>query len=397
MTPTTRSSTTTATVSRPLTRTAKKLRLSLLKLLREQGFSVGPQYQLRTHGSSKKTIRAIHGHYRKARLQEEKKFVQKWFPRISHYFASGRDIDPQRVDPYPVLVEKNEEHAALFRIASLWWSIPVSRGYGRRFRILIFDRSNGKLFGLLALTDPVFNLRTRDAWVGWEVRTRENMLAHVMDACVLGAIPPYNCLLGAKFVSLLAASNFTRDLFKQRYGKKKSIIRKRNFDGRLAMVTTTSALGTSSILNRLRFGNVELFQPVGFTEGYGHFHLANGTFEKIRTYLVSCKDKEVRRYKFGKGPNYRIRVVRKALERLKLPPELLRHGVRRGVYVAPLARNTAAFLNGNASRLHWYKRPLTEIVTFWRERWLLPRAARDNSYLAFDAGSWRRILDIDKL
>jgi hypothetical protein len=218
-----------------------------------------------------------------------------------------------------------------------------------------------------------------------------------MDACVLGAVPPYNSLLGAKFVSLLAASNFTRDLFKRRYGKKKSIIRKRNFDGRLAMVTTTSALGTSSILNRLRFGNVELFQPVGFTEGYGHFHLANGTFEKIRAYLVSCKDKEVRLYKFGKGPNYRIRVVRRALERLNLPPELLRHGVRRGVYVAPLAHNTAAFLNGNASRLHWYKRPLTEIVTFWRERWLLPRAARDNSYLAFDANSWRTILDIDEL
>lgn len=392
MTPTTRT-----TVSRPLAPAARKLRLSLLKLLREQGFAVGPQYQLRTRGSSKKTVRAIHAHFRKARLQEEKKFIGKWFPKISHYFASGEEIDPQRVDPYPVLVENNEEHAALFRIASLWWSIPVSRGYGRRFRILIFDRSNGKLFGLLALTDPVFNLRTRDAWIGWEVRTRENMLAHVMDACVLGAVPPYNSLLGAKFISLLAASDFTRQLFKRRYGKKKSIIRKRNFDGRLAMVTTTSALGTSSILNRLRFGNIELFQPVGFTEGYGHFHLANGTFEKIRAYLVSCKDKEVWRYKFGKGPNYRIRVVRKVLKRLNLPPELLRHGVRRGVYVAPLADNTAAFLNGNASRLHWYKRPLTEIVTFWRERWLLPRATRDNSYLAFDASSWRKILDLDEL
>src|SRR5258708_36537013 len=153
MTPTTKSSTTTATSSRPLSPTARKLRLSLLRLLREQGFALGPQYQLRTHGSSKKTVRAIHGHYRKARLQEEKKFVQKWYPKISHYFASGRDIDPQRVDPYPVLVEENEKQAALFRIASLCWSIPVSTGYGRRFEMLIFDRSNGKLVGLLAITD----------------------------------------------------------------------------------------------------------------------------------------------------------------------------------------------------------------------------------------------------
>src|SRR5437879_6121740 len=396
MTSATKSNVSTLSTRGRLSVKAKKLRHSLLRLLKDQGFTLGRHCELKIGGSSKRRLRAIHSHFRKDRLEEEKNFVHKWYPRVSRYFASGADIDPQRIDPYPVLVDESEEYAALFRIASLWWSIPVSRGYGRRFRILIFDKSNGKLFGLLALTDPVFNLKTRDAWVGWGVRTRENMLAHVMDACVLGAVPPYNSLLGAKFISLLAASDFMRQLFKRRYGKRKSVIRKRNFDGRLALVTTTSALGTSSILNRLRFDDVELFQPVGFTEGYGHFHLANGTFKKIRAYLVSCKDKEVGRYKFGKGPNYRIRVVRKALERLNLPAELLRHGVRRGVYVAPLARNTAAFLNGNASRLRWYKRPLTEIITFWRERWLLPRATRDNSYLAFDASSWRKILDLNK-
>jgi hypothetical protein len=382
----------------PLTPAAKKLRRSLLRLLRRQGFKFDGHNTLRTRGSSKdkKRIRAIHTHFREDRLQEEKSFVQKWYPRISHYFASGNEVDPHKVDPYPVLVEDNDELAALFRIASLWWSIPVSRGYGRRFRILIFDRSNGKLFGLLCLTDPVFNLKTRDTWVGWEVRTREKMLAHVMDACVLGAVPPYNLLLGAKFVSLLAASDFIRGLFKRRYAQKKSIIRKKTFDGRLALVTTTTALGTSSVLNRLRFDSVDVFRPVGFTEGYGHFHLANGTFEQIRRYMVKCKDKETKRYKFGNGPNYRMRVVRRALERVDLPPQLLRHGIRRGVYVAPLAKNAADFLKGRAPRLYWYKRRLPDIVTFWRERWLLPRAARDNSYLAFNAGMWKNLLQIDK-
>jgi hypothetical protein len=374
---------------------AKKLRRSLLSLLRKQGFELGQRYELKARGSSKKRIRAIHAHFRQDRLAEEREFVREWYPRISHYFASGKEVDPKRIDPYPVLVDGNEEYAALFRIASLWWSIPVSKGYGRRFRILVFDRSNGKLFGLLALTDPVFNLRTRDAWIGWDVRMREKRLSHVMDACVLGAVPPYNSLLGAKFISLLAASDFVRQLFKQRYRKKKSIICKREFDGRLALITTTSALGKSSILNRLRFGPTKLFQPIGFTEGYGHFHLANGTFEKIRAYLISCKDKEVRRYKFGKGPNYRIRMVRRALERLKLPPTLLRHGIRRGVYVAPLARNATEFLNGRASKLYWYQRPLTAVAQLWRERWLMPRAARDTSYLSFDAQTWKQILGLD--
>jgi hypothetical protein len=378
-----------------LSRAAKNLRLQLLRLLREQGFKLGEDYQPQISGESKRSVRAVHRHFRQDRLQEEAKFCNEWFPKISKYFASGSDVNPALVDPYPVLVEDNEELAALFRIAALWWSIPVSKGYGRRFRVLIFDRSNGKLFGLLALADPVFNLRTRDSWIGWGVRTREQMLAHVMDAYVLGSVPPYNRLLGAKFVSLLAASDFTRNVFARRYKSKKSIILGKEFDGRLALVTTTSALGTSSILNRLRFNDISVFEPLGFTEGFGHFHLANGTFEKIRTHLESCGDDATRQYKFGSGPNYRMRVVRRALERLHLPANLLRHGVRRGVYVAPLARNTVEFLNGKASRLQWHRRPLSDIVSFWRERWLLPRAIRDLSYRDFDAASWPDILGLN--
>src|SRR5437879_3375738 len=185
MTSATKSNVSTLSTRGRLSVKAKKLRHSLLRLLKDQGFTLGRHCELKIGGSSKRRLRAIHSHFRKDRLEEEKNFVHKWYPRVSRYFASGADIDPQRIDPYPVLVDESEEYAALFRIASLWWSIPVSRGYGRRFRILIFDKSNGKLFGLLALTDPVFNLKTRDAWVGWGVRTRENMLAHVMDACVL--------------------------------------------------------------------------------------------------------------------------------------------------------------------------------------------------------------------
>lgn len=379
---------------RKLSRTARKLRSRLLRLLRAQGFDFGRDLKLKVSRQSKNKIRAIHTHFREDRLSDEKVFVRHWYPKLSKYFASGTEVDPLRIDPFPILVEASEEHAALFRLASLWWSVPVSKGYGRRFRILIFDRSNGKLFGLLALADPVFNLRTRDAWIGWDVRKRERNLAHVMDAYVLGSVPPYNRLLGAKFVSLLAASDFTREVFKQRYSGTKSIIRGRSFDGRLALVTTTSALGRSSILNRLRFNDEEVFLPVGFTEGFGHFHLANGTFEKIREYMRASGDNEIARYKFGNGPNYRIRVVRKALERLQLPPDLLRHGVRRGVYVAPLAENSVEFLNGDAKKLHWYHRPLEEIVAYWKERWLLPRASRDSSYQEFDNTSWRKFVGI---
>jgi hypothetical protein len=290
-------------------------------------------------------------------------------------------------------VVADDEMAALFRLASLWWSVPVSRGFGRRFRILVFDKSNNKLIGLLGLTDPVFNLRVRDSWIGWDVRDREQRLAHVMDAYVLGAVPPYNQLLGAKLMALIATSDFVRGIFRKRYRSTRSVILKREFDGRLALVTATSALGQSSIYNRLTFGGVKVFEPVGFTEGYGHFHLANGTYASLKEYLALLGDDEIDRFRFGKGPNYRLRVVRKALEYLDLPADLLRHGIQRAVYMAPLAKNTAAFLRGDADRLHWHTRPVHDLVAWWRERWLLPRASRDSSFQSFDKNHWRRILN----
>ena len=357
---------------------------------------IGRDCLLRRTDYEKNDIRAIHHHSRQIRLLEEKSFTEKWFPVVLKYLASGNDVIPERIDPYPVLVGNDEELAALFRIASLWWSVRVSRGFGRRFRVLVFDRSNGKLFGLLGMTDPVFNLRTRDQWIGWTVRDREKRLASVMDAYVLGAVPPYNQLLGAKLIALLASSDYIRGVFRRKYGNVKSVILRRKAESRLALVTATSALGRSSIYNRLRYGGEELFHPVGFTEGYGHFHLANGTFEKLCALLRTCGDDEGDRYKFGAGPNYRIRVARRALEHLNMPADLLRHGIHRAVYLSPLAENTAAFLRGEAERLRWYPRPFDEMVDCWRTRWLLPRVMRDNSYSEFDKSQWNEIAGLSE-
>jgi len=383
-----------ATTTKPLSAQGRRLRAELLNLLREQGLLIADDYLLAQRTYAKEEIREIHALSRNDRLLQERPFVLKWLPRLSKYLASGTDVKPALIDPFPVVVDGDDEMAALFRLATMWWSIPVSRGFGRRFRVVVFDKSNGKLLGLLGMTDPVFNLRARDLWIDWDVREREERLTYVMDAFVLGAVPPYNRLLGAKFVALLAASDFTRAVFRKRYRTSRSIIRKRKSDGRLALVTATSALGPSSIYNRLAFEGVDVFRAVGLTEGFGHFHLANGTYEGLRDYLAVLGENEVERNRFGNGPNYKIRVVRKALERLNLPGDLLRHGIRRTVYVAPLAENSAAFLRGDNERLRCYERPFENVVDFWRKRWMLPRASRDSSYLNFDRESWNTITGI---
>ncbi len=128
------------------------------------------------------------------------------------YFAEGREVEPSRITPELVLIEKSDSlEGYIFRAATLLWSVPVSRGYGRRMRYLVIDKQNEKLVGIFALGDPVFNLKCRDNWIGWNVNQRRQNLVCVLDAYVLGSIPPYSFILGGKLIgSLLAVEEIRR-------------------------------------------------------------------------------------------------------------------------------------------------------------------------------------------
>ena len=253
----------------------------------------------------------------------------------------------------------------------------------------MFDESNGKLLGLFALGDPVYNLRVRDQWVGWGVPEKNERLYHVMDAYVLGAVPPYSYLLCGKLVAMLTTSDEVREEFRKRYGGRVSIIRGKARDPHLVLITTTSALGRSSIYNRISFDGRKAFINLGFTEGWGHFHFSDGTFEQVKAYLREKGDPVIERYKYGGGPNWRFRVVKRCLTQLGLSPDLLKHGVKREVFVAPLAENAREFLRGEASQPTYYSMPVKDIFAYFKERWMLPRAARDQRYREFDKGALR--------
>ena len=99
------------------------------------------------------------------------------------------EIDPERIEPRLQEVKSGSWDELLFRYSCLHWSIPVSSGYGRRLRFLVYDNSTGKLMGLFGLGDPVFSLSARVQWIGWTKEDRRKRLVHVMDAFVLGAVP----------------------------------------------------------------------------------------------------------------------------------------------------------------------------------------------------------------
>lgn len=278
-------------------------------------------------------------------------------------------------------MKRDTEFADLFRLATLLWSVPVSRGFGRRLRFVVTDKSNGKLVGLFALGDPVFNLRARDRWIGWDHKMRADRLYNVMDIFVLGAVPPYSSLLGGKLVAMLATSSEVRRTVWKKYAGSTTVIRQEEKKPSLALLTTTSALGRSSLYNRIKFAGEPLYTRIGETLGWGHFHLANGTFRLMRDFLDTLDHPITAQNRFGHGPNWKIRTVRTCLELLDLPPDLLQHGISREVYAAPIAINCQEFLRGESNRPRYYHRRAADLHSYFMERWFLPRAKRCPDYV----------------
>jgi hypothetical protein len=232
----------------------------------------------------------------------------------------------------------------------------------------------------------VFNLRVRDDLIAWTVNQRKMRLVNVMDAYVLGAIPPYNFLLCGKLVACLVRSKEVRDSFAAKYDRSRGIISGVRKHARLALVTTSSALGRSSMYNRLTIDGTRYFESIGYTSGWGHFHIPASLFELIREYLKLKKHEYQGNNRFGEGPNWRLRAIRQALSTLGLNPNLLQHGINREVFICQLASNAARFLAGKAKRVEYRGlRSVSDVSRLAIARWVLPRSVRRTEYQ-----NWKR-------
>lgn len=364
------------------------LRDRIIRSLRAQGFRVRNGTILPPTDLSKERIRELHETAVEHRIEGARDGLFRKEKELLQHVASGSEIVPSRIRPRLVEVLPESEEELLFRYASLHWSIPVSSGYGRRLRFLVVDEHNGKLMGLIGLGDPVYAVGPRDAWIGWTPSDRKKRLKNVMDAFVLGAVPPYSFLLCGKLVAMLAASDTARRAFMRKYGGTRSVIRRKMHDGRLALITTTSALGRSSVYNRLRLGERLLYQSVGFTKGSGEFHFSNGLYGAITEFAEDHCEPTAKQERWGTGFRNRREVIKKCLPQLGLSSDWVYHGIEREVFVIPLARNTREFLRGQHARLIWYHQSEAEIFEYFRERWMLPRASWDERFKSWSRNEW---------
>ena len=363
-----------------------RLKKKVREHLQSLGFTKSDAGALQAPGNTKEVIRTLHSAQRAERLSANQNFITLKSSKLLKFFASGKDVIPDKISPVLERVSSGTWQGDLFRLAALTWSVPVSNGFGRRLRYLVWDESNGKLIGLIAIGDPVFNLAVRDRLIGWSTEDRSSRLVNVMDAYVLGALPPYNFLLGGKLVACLLRSRELYDDFARVYGNSVGIISQKKKRARLLAITTTSSMGRSSVYNRLKLDGIQYMEPIGYTGGWGHFHIPDSLFIELRDYLRDMDHRYADHHMFGNGPNWRLRTMKAALNELGFRDDMMKHGIQREVFISQLADNATNILQTGRG-----KPDLTsllsakDIAELAMERWMIPRSIRKTEYRSWDS------------
>ena len=352
--------------------TADALRQAVLEELETLGFEWQEGKLCLPEGQTKALARRLHEPAKRVELERRQDWLLRNLPRYIPFFADGHEVEPEMIRPMLLEVEEKWQHE-LFRIARLTWSLPYSKGFGRRLAYLVIDQYNGKLIGILRLQSPPLSFPTRDRLFDYPDGRKTELVNQTMDIQTLGALPPYNRLLGGKLVAMVATSNEVRTAYRRKYKDRETEMEGRVLPAHLVALTTTSAFGRSSIYNRLRYHSGAIAESLGYTEGYGSFHLLR-LYPLFREFLESRGVST--RGGYGTGPRRKWQTMVRALSRLGFSSDLLKHGVKREAFLFPLIHNLTEYMTGQDNEPGFRELPFEALVAYWRERWLLGRVER---------------------
>ena len=325
----------------------------------------------------KETIKTSMAFKRDEIIAKHRKWIDKNIQYARNNLATGFDVLNSSIDPIIEVCETKKQHC-LFRILRYYWSSPYSEYVGRRIKLIIRDKAvpNKPVIGIAALGSPIIHIPERDKWIGWDKETRTKNLIYTLDAYVIGALPPYNYLLGGKLISYIIASNEIREIYREKYKDQITLKEKRKAN-KLVGIFTTSLYGNSSQYNRIKYNNELLYQPIGQTKGFGSLHLSEQTIQLMIKFLKS-KGVEIG-YNFGDGPSWVMRVIRSSGDLLGFDSDfLLQHSFKRSIYFIPLAKHCKEFLTGTTKQPIFTNYSKKELVAYWKERWLENRKNNDH-------------------
>ena len=168
-----------------------------------------------------------------------------------------------------------------------WWSLPYERSYGRQLRFIVWDKYHKAVIGLIGLQSPILSWSVRDKYLGIVPVRRDYWVNQSLNAQRLGALPPYNTILGGKLVALLMCSKNITDEYHKKYAKTKTLLMNRAIPSRLLFITTTGAYGKSSIYNRLKYQDENVANFIGYSQGAALSTYQTSSSKKLVKFLES--------------------------------------------------------------------------------------------------------------
>lgn len=356
------------------------LREKIINALKTQGFAINPH--LRPVNDEKDTIRKIHEQKRTEQLKLHKKFLLKNLNDVKGSSISGEVLNPQKIKLDLIEVRSKSFHSKLFFLWNLvWWSIPYDQPIGRQMRFLLWDSYHDAPFGLFCLQSPPFRSSVRDKYLGLNNGNIDYWINQSLYGQRIGALPPYNELLGGKMVTLAITSNEVREAYAEKYKNRKTVLKERQLPNRLLFTTTTSAYGKSSVYERITYNAEPVSQFIGYTSGSGTFHIPEELYLECLRYLEQ-NGKDIKRG-YGTGPSRKMKLLSDALRLLNIQ-NYLHHNIRRGYYLLPNVENLGEVIHNNQEPIG-YDRPFDELATFWLKRWCIPRSDRIDRWREFNS------------
>ncbi len=351
-----------------------QLRAEIIGALKSQGFGInGATISVE---KEKEALRQLHSFKRDEQMKVHINFLNKQAQIVKKYAVSSEDIDPENIKLRLIEVKPDTLESTLFLWWNLaWWSLPYEKPIGRQMRFLLWDDYYNAPFGLIGLQSQPIHSKVRDSFLGLNNGNREFWINQSMYAQRVGALPPYNSLLGGKMVALTLTSNELRDLYIKKYKNRKTLLENRILPNHLLFISTTSAYGKSSMYDRITYQNEKVGQFIGYTSGAGTFQLSEGLYKKCLELLESRGINIKRGY--GTGPSRKLNLIAHALRLLKISGYQY-HNVQRGYYIFPHIKNLSDVIHKNKEP-DYFHRSFVKLTSYWKERWAIPRDKRNEN------------------
>lgn len=361
----------------------ESLKERVLSILQDQGFHLSKRLDILDN--NKEMYRFIQNNAKNVQFYEQRDFIINNMQSIKNIYMTKKRIVPENIRLELREVKPNTNDELFYKWWNIvWWSIPYQKAFGRQIRFILWDIEHNYPFGIIGLQSPILKMQERDDFLGIKDNEIDYWINRSMNAQRLGALLPYNHLLGGKMAALTLVSNELRESYRQKYKDYVSKIKKRKIESELLFITTTSAFGRSSIYNRIKIGDKLVAQPLGYTKGSGSFHIPDSLYFDMLKYLDK-KGVNINRG-MGYGTSRKRQLLRICFDHFGLK-HYEYHGIKREIYLFSLVENIREVID-RKEKPKWSTSPLENLVKYWKDRWAIPRSIRKNDWENFSVNDY---------